>query len=231
MHDKHEKLIESRLRPEHALCGLGSEMQRDPWQGNLVGCCVCAAESSMLPLPAKKFLRVGVGKTLQARQVESALGLWRQMAASGTTPTVDNCNALLTACIDCDQGERALDIYRSMKDLGVRSERSLNAAIIISASVIYTYVSNEARLHAQEAEIPSSLCSTRPQLHATCMHASPRWPVGHTPVCITGFFCCGNAVCLSIPSNIPWALPPIPRRCALSITTKILLACMQAALM
>ncbi len=54
----------------------------------------------------------------QAGQVESALGLWRQMAASGTPPSVDNCNALLNACIDCGNGERALDIYRSMQDLG-----------------------------------------------------------------------------------------------------------------
>lgn len=54
----------------------------------------------------------------QAGQVESALGLWRQMAASGAPPSVDNCNALLNACIDCGNGERALDIYRSMPDLG-----------------------------------------------------------------------------------------------------------------
>lgn len=58
---------------------------------------------------------------MQARQVESALGLWRQMAALGTPPSVDNCNALLNACVDCDQGERALDIYRSMKGLGAPS--------------------------------------------------------------------------------------------------------------
>ncbi len=54
----------------------------------------------------------------QAGQVESALGLWRQMKEQGGVPTVGNCNALLIACVDCGQGERALEIFESMQQMG-----------------------------------------------------------------------------------------------------------------
>ncbi|EIE27183.1 hypothetical protein COCSUDRAFT_38919 [Coccomyxa subellipsoidea C-169] len=86
------------------------------------GCAPTPAVWGSLIVACGKSPKVAPQPFGMARQVESALGLWRQMAASGTTPTVDNCNALLTACIDCDQGERALDIYRSMKDLGVEPD-------------------------------------------------------------------------------------------------------------
>lgn len=50
--------------------------------------------------------------------MESALELWRRMTSLKAAPSVDNCNALLNACVDCDQGERALDVFRSMTGLG-----------------------------------------------------------------------------------------------------------------
>ncbi len=50
--------------------------------------------------------------------MESALGLWRQMKQQRAVPAVDVCNALLIACVDCGQGERALEIFDSMQEMG-----------------------------------------------------------------------------------------------------------------
>ena len=42
--------------------------------------------------------KVSLHAAAQARQVESAIGLWKRMQQQGVKPSTDNCNALLTAC-------------------------------------------------------------------------------------------------------------------------------------
>lgn len=54
----------------------------------------------------------------QAGEVESALGLWREIKQTGALPDADTCNALLIACTDCGQNERALKLFQSMPEIG-----------------------------------------------------------------------------------------------------------------
>ncbi len=54
----------------------------------------------------------------QAGQIESAVGLWRHMHAEGAQPSTDQCNALLTACLDCQHNERALTLFQEVQAMG-----------------------------------------------------------------------------------------------------------------
>ena len=54
----------------------------------------------------------------QAGQVESAVGLWRRMRTEGAQPSTDQCNALLTACLDCQHNERALRLFQEFQTMG-----------------------------------------------------------------------------------------------------------------
>ena len=47
--------------------------------------------------------------------------VWRRMRASGTPVEADTCNALLTACVECGQGERALCVLRDAQALGAHN--------------------------------------------------------------------------------------------------------------
>ena len=44
--------------------------------------------------------------------------VWRRMRASGTPLETDTCNALMTACVECGQGERALRLLCEAQALG-----------------------------------------------------------------------------------------------------------------
>ena len=60
----------------------------------------------------------GCGCAAQAGQVESAVALWKRMRQEGAQPSADSCNALLTACLDCQQNERALTLFQEMHAWG-----------------------------------------------------------------------------------------------------------------
>lgn len=60
----------------------------------------------------------GCGCAAQAGQVESAVALWKRMRQEGAHPSADSCNALLTACLDCQQNERALTLFQEMHSWG-----------------------------------------------------------------------------------------------------------------
>ena len=46
------------------------------------------------------------------------MALWKRMQQEGAQPSADSCNALLTACLDCQQNERALTVFQEMQTLG-----------------------------------------------------------------------------------------------------------------
>ena len=46
--------------------------------------------------------------------------VWRRMRALGTPLETDNCNALMTACVECGHGERALRLLREAQALGAQ---------------------------------------------------------------------------------------------------------------
>ena len=50
--------------------------------------------------------------------MESAIGLWKRMQQQGAKPSTDNCNALLTACLECQYNDRALALFRESQALG-----------------------------------------------------------------------------------------------------------------
>ena len=50
--------------------------------------------------------------------MESAVALWRRMQQEGAAPSTDSCNALLTACLECQHNERALTLFQEMHTLG-----------------------------------------------------------------------------------------------------------------
>ena len=50
--------------------------------------------------------------------MESAIGLWKRMQQQGVKLSTDNCNALLTACLECQYNDRALALFRESQALG-----------------------------------------------------------------------------------------------------------------
>lgn len=52
--------------------------------------------------------------------METALGVWARLRESAAAPSSDTLNALLTACVECGQGERALALLRDAQALGAR---------------------------------------------------------------------------------------------------------------
>ena len=54
----------------------------------------------------------------QAGQVESAVALWKRMQQEGVQPSADTFNAILTACLECQQNERALTLFQEAQTLG-----------------------------------------------------------------------------------------------------------------
>lgn len=46
------------------------------------------------------------------------MGLWKRMRAEGAQPSADQCNALLTACLDCQHNERALTLFQEVQTIG-----------------------------------------------------------------------------------------------------------------
>ncbi len=50
--------------------------------------------------------------------MESAIALWKRMQQEGVQPSVDTFNAILTACLDCQQNERALTLFQEAQTLG-----------------------------------------------------------------------------------------------------------------
>ena len=63
-------------------------------------------------------VRWGCVCAAQAGQVESAVALWKRMQQEGAQPSADSCNALLTACLECQHNERALTIFQEIQTLG-----------------------------------------------------------------------------------------------------------------
>ena len=53
--------------------------------------------------------------------METALGVWARLRATGGSPSTDTLNARLTACVGCGQGERALRLLREAQALGART--------------------------------------------------------------------------------------------------------------
>lgn len=70
-----------------------------------------------------------VDTAVQAKQVESAVALWRRMQEQGVRPSADNCNALLTACLDCQHNERALMIFQQAQAMGEDPATSISQLI------------------------------------------------------------------------------------------------------
>ena len=50
--------------------------------------------------------------------MESAIGLWKRMQQQGVNPSTDNCNAVLTACLECQYNDRALALFQESQALG-----------------------------------------------------------------------------------------------------------------
>lgn len=63
-------------------------------------------------------VRYGCVCAVQAGQVESAIALWKQMRQEGFEPSADTFNAILTACLDCQQNERALTLFQEAQTQG-----------------------------------------------------------------------------------------------------------------
>ena len=53
--------------------------------------------------------------------METALGVWARMRESGAQPTTRTYNSLLSGCVRCGQGERALQLLRDARGHGAPS--------------------------------------------------------------------------------------------------------------